>query len=824
MAAGPAFFGAALEHFITIGWREGRNPHPLFDVRYYLSQITSPQPADFDPLNHYFARGAEEGLNPHPLFDTSYYMKRYGAHVGDANPLVHFINSGGFAGFEPHPFFSSAHYMSHTPGLGEARINPLAHYVMFGAAEGRSPHPHFDGRAYARRRGLASTENPLVDFVLRLYAARKVSAPRAPRCSVVILNWNRPFMTVQCAVEALESQGVDVEVIVVDNGSKPEQFAALVEMLPSAVRVVRLSVNRYFGEGNNIGAEAASGELLLLLNNDAFIGPTTIAELAHVLETHDDAGFVGPKFLYPDGRVQEAGALVASDGTVTQRGKYLENTSDRYPNTEIVDYVSAACVLTTKQLFDRIGGFDLLWDPAYYEDVDLCLKGLLAGKRTYYCGKVAVTHIENATSSDQSHGLRLNTIVALNREKFIARWGAYLAAGHDSTAARTGLPAPSCNYGTSLPRTAVLYTPYALVPGGGERYLLSMAEILSRSYRTVLLTPEKYSSHRLRCMAQELDLDLSCVEVGTSADVPRFANADLLIAMGNEALPPMRAFARRNLFICQFPFPMHVNHTANAWGTLDGYDAIIAYSDFSAAHIRERTARFSRRALPVLVLAPAAPSYFSSLPAERVAGRILNVGRFTPHGHCKRQDTIVEGFKLLVDQTGREDLELHLVGTVSADPDSRDYLFNLRAKAKQYRVYFHLSAAQQTLAHLYQSSAAYCHATGFGVSHRHMPERMEHFGISVLEAMSAGTIPLVYAHGGPADLVQDTVNGFHWSTIDELAQRFEQTLTMPPAIAEPMRAAARSRAREFDTQHFEARFLEILRDLGVSASELYAQA
>lgn len=824
LAAGPSFSDAALEHFVTVGWREGRNPHPLFDVHYYLSQIATPLPAGFDPLHHYFSRGAEDGLNPHPLFDTSYYMKRYGAYVGNGNPLAHYVCTGGFEGFEPHPFFSSAHYLSQSPGMREARMNPLAHYVMFGAAEGRSPHPHFDGRAYARRRGLKATENPLIDFVLRLYAAREMPLPRAPKCSVIILNWNRPFMTVLCAVEALGSQGLDLEVIVVDNGSAPDQFAALIEMLPRAARVIRLSVNRYFGEGNNIGAEAASGELLLFLNNDAFVGPGTVADLARVLETHEDAGFAGPKFLYPDGRVQEAGGMVTGDGTVTQRAKYLENAADRYPNTEVVDYVSAACVVTYKRLFDRLGGFDLMWDPAYYEDVDLCLKGRLAGKKTYYCGEISVTHIENATSSDESHGLRLNTIVALNREKFIARWGPYLDGGYDSTAARTSLPRPLCNYGASLPQTAVLYSPYPLVPGGGERYLLSIAEILSRSYRTVLLTPEAYSSHRLRCMAQELDLDLSCVELGTSADVPRFASADILIAMGNEPLPPMRPFARRNFFVCQFPFPMHDNHTADAWNTLDGYDAIIAYSEFSAAHIRERAAKYSRDVPPVLVLAPPAPSYFSSLPAERMAGRILNVGRFTPHGHCKRQDTIVEAFRILVERTGRDDLELHLVGTVSADPDSREYLFEVRRLAKQYPVYFHLSAAQQTLAHLYQSSSIYCHATGFGVSTRHMPERMEHFGISVLEAMSTGTIPLVYSQGGPADLVQDTVNGFHWSSIDELAQRFEKTLVMSPTLAEPMRAAARSRAREFDTQHFEMHFLGILRDFQLTPSDTYVEA
>lgn len=810
VAHGPSFEGDALEHFITVGWREGRNPHPLFDVSFYVRQLPAGLPAHSDPLSHFWEIGAEQGLDPHPLFDTSFYMGQYANAVGEGNPLAHYVFAGGFGGFEPHPFFSSEHYLRQHPGVREARINPLAHYVMFGAGEGVSPHPFFDGVSYARRHALPVGVNPLEHFALRLRAAFAKRKSPSPRCSAVVLNWNRAHMTVQCIVDVLETRNIDVEVVVVDNGSRPEEFAALANLAPPCVKIVRLSVNRYFGEGNNIGVEASSGDLVLLLNNDAFIGPETISSLSAVLDAYPDAGLVGPKFLYPDGRIQEAGGLISGCGTVTQRGKFLEDSPDRYGQTEVVDYISAACVLLSRKLFDRIGGFDLIWDPAYYEDVDLCLKALLAGRKTYYCGSVAVTHIENATSSDASHGLRLNNIVALNREKFIARWGAYLDGGRDSTYARTTLPPPLCNYGKSLQGIAVVYTPYPLVPGGGERYLLTMAETLSRHFRTILLTPERYSSHRLRAMGQELGLDLACIELCTTADLMRLANADVLIAMGNEALPPIRAFAKRNFFICQFPFPMHPNHVADAWGTLDGYDAIIAYSQFSATYIAERCAKFAHRLPPVVVLPPPAPSYYSSLPPSRISGRILNVGRFTPHGHCKRQDTIIEAFRLLVDNTGRDDLELHLIGTVGADPDSRDYLFDLRRLAKHYPVYFHLSAAPQALRHLYQTASQYWHATGYGASPIYAPQKMEHFGISVLEAMSAGAVPLVYHLGGPADLVHDSISGYHWDSIESLAEKSAQVLELPEALGAPICAAARERARQFDSASFERNFLDIL--------------
>ncbi len=820
VSTGPSFEGNALEHFVSSGWRQGRSPHPLFDVPFYISQLEGSLPIGVDPLTHYCENGAEEGLDPHPLFLTSDYLAAYGDVVGSANPLAHYLVEGGFAGFEPHPFFSSSHYLSENAEVREAAISPLVHYVMFGASQGRSPHPFFDGQNYSRRWGLRDDDNPLRHFAERLRRSSYHVASSAPRCSIVILNWNRAHMTVQCIIDAMETRGIDFEIVVVDNGSRPEEFAALTKLSPASARIVRLSENRYFGEGNNIGVEASSGEYVLLLNNDAFIGPDTVSLLVDTLDRYPDAGIVGPKFIYPDGRIQEAGGLVSGCGTVTQRGKFLEDSADYYGRTEVVDYVSAACLLIRRSLFDRLGGFDLTWDPAYYEDVDLCLKALLGGKKTYYCGGVSVTHIENGTSSDPSHGLRLNNIVALNREKFIARWGAYLDGDHDSTAVRTALPAQLSTYGSSLSGLALLYTPYPLVPGGGERYLLTMAEILSSRCRTVLLTPERYSSHRLRTMGQELGLDLSCVELRTTENLVELAQADVLIAMGNEALPPIAPFARENIFVCQFPFPMHPNHVANSWGRLDGYDTIVAYSEFAAFHVRGRLRRYARRLPPVRVLAPPVPNYFSSLPPPRIAGRIVNVGRFTPHGHCKRQDTLVQAFCKLVDSTNRDDLELHLVGTVGADPDSREFLLDVRKLAKQYPVYFHLSAAPQTVAHLYQTAALYWHATGFGASARHMPERMEHFGISVLEAMSAGAIPLVYHEGGPADLVQDTVTGFHWDSTDTLSARSARALDLPEVISESMRAAARAQARRFDSASFESEFLRLLNEGAKSRSSI----
>jgi GT2 family glycosyltransferase/glycosyltransferase involved in cell wall biosynthesis len=810
---GPPFDGDAYEHFGTVGWREGRDPHPLFDVAYYLRQAPDLVDGDENPLEHYDRVGSSLGLDPHPLFETAFYLGRYEHLVGAANPLAHYLKTGAQNGLDPNIYFVSSFYLKGSPDVAAGGENPLVHYAAFGGKEWhRRPHPLFDPQSYARRHKLGPGVNPLVHFLLRLRALRSRPAVLEdhPEVSAIILNLNKSLLTAECVLELLDPpSAIALEVVVVDNGSQPADFEQLATTLPSSVKLVRLTTNRFFGEGNNIGVDASSGRLLLFLNNDAFVSPDALAALKAVLDRRPDAGAVGAKLIYPDGRLQECGATISSCGTVTQRGKLLDDQPGRFAKMEPVDYVSAACVLVPRRDFDEVGGFDLIWDPAYYEDVDLCLKLAMLGKRTYYCPDAVVTHVENVTSTDPSTGLRLHTVVQVNREKFIARWSDYLER-REPSAAYVTLPPPLNESPPAFERTAVLYTPYALVPGGGERYLLTIAQALSRRHRTHLLTPELYSSYRLRTLASELGLDLGEVRLEHVSELARFADCDLFVAMGNEALPPVRAVGRRRIFVCQFPFPMHPNHVARAWGTLENYDDVVLYSQFAADHFRTRAGRLSRRIPRITVLPPPSPMYDEAGPAARVAGRILNVGRFAPGGHCKRQDTLVDAFRRLVGASHREDLELHLVGTVSAEPDSREFYLNVHRSAQGLPVYFHLNAPSELVSDLYATSSSYWHATGFGNSEALFPERMEHFGISVVESMSAGCIPMVYAAAGPAEIVQHGITGYQWETLDELVRLNLRVLGAPDDEQRAMRERAKAAAREYDVGSFEHRLSELL--------------
>lgn len=126
------------------------NPHPLFDIAYYLSQrpdLVTAAKNGLNMLEHYLAHGAAEGTNPHSLFDTRFYMQQAAELEGTAtSPLVHFLAIGWRKGIDPHPLFSLAYYVQRNPAAADA--NPVLHCLARNRAELGDISPWFDAGYY----------------------------------------------------------------------------------------------------------------------------------------------------------------------------------------------------------------------------------------------------------------------------------------------------------------------------------------------------------------------------------------------------------------------------------------------------------------------------------------------------------------------------------------------------------------------------------------------------------------------------------------------------------------------------------------------------
>ena len=125
-------------HYMTMGWKEGRDPSALFSTSFYLNQNPDVKAAGLNPLMHYEQFGFREGRSPDAFFDDSYYLTQNpDVQAAGVNPLLHFLQSGWSEGREPSLLFSDAKYLAANPDVRAAGINPLLHYITNGQAEGR---------------------------------------------------------------------------------------------------------------------------------------------------------------------------------------------------------------------------------------------------------------------------------------------------------------------------------------------------------------------------------------------------------------------------------------------------------------------------------------------------------------------------------------------------------------------------------------------------------------------------------------------------------------------------------------------------------------
>jgi glycosyltransferase involved in cell wall biosynthesis len=233
-----------------------------------------------------------------------------------------------------------------------------------------------------------------------------------------------------------------------------------------------------------------------------------------------------------------------------------------------------------------------------------------------------------------------------------------------------------------------------------------------------------------------------------------------------------------------------IPHGAFVTHFLDSYQAVLANSEYTARWVDELWNRTATVIPPsVRLRRPGAK--------QRI---ILAVGRFFPNvsGHSKKQLELVEAFRIACER-GLEGWELHLAGGCSNG--ERGYVETVRRAAVGLPVRFHVNARGEDLDELFASASLFWHGAGLGEDLNRNPDRFEHFGISVVEAMSAGAVPFVYVHGGPAAIVGDDESGVCYSTIEGLAER-TRALVADPAEIERRAAAAARRAEDFSFDRF----------------------
>lgn len=391
--------------------------------------------------------------------------------------------------------------------------------------------------------------------------------------------------------------------------------------------------------------------------------------------------------------------------------------------------------------------------------------------------------------------------------------------------------------GVRRPRAAV-YNLYWDTYGGGEIVGGEFARVLSADYEVTILGPERPDVQMAR---ERLGIDLSSLEWRCATDdeaasrlsgeFDLFVNCTFLSTAVNHS--PM------GIYYVNFPARIRrpLQDSGTKWGLrlvsplvyvplirrkasrvrdmlaarLPSYDWAQSYTLFlsNSTYVQTWVTKIWGR--PSTVLHPPVRTLVEPSVKDSL---IISVGRFFDPllGHSKKQLEMVQGFRKMCEVGDVTPWRLCLVG--GADAANRDYVMNIKRAAVDFPIDIHVNARRSDLTVLLARASIYWHAGGFGEDEQLHPDRFEHFGISVVEAMAAGAVPVVFGVAGPAEIVRHGIDGFHWRTLDEL-QHFTRRLIQDEDLRHKMAESARVRAAEFSPQRFEVSFREAVRDCQV---------
>lgn len=392
---------------------------------------------------------------------------------------------------------------------------------------------------------------------------------------------------------------------------------------------------------------------------------------------------------------------------------------------------------------------------------------------------------------------------------------------------------------------AVVFMPTLRAGGGAERYAVSVVTALRAvGYECTLV----YEGETTREWVEaQFGTELTGVRLDRLPDLPaavsrmpdavqslvrdatwhchlRALDADVFVnCLFRNELP---GAGRHNIYVCHFPHRLRIQYQGaprklymaamgaarrlvlnGGRGFLESYDVVCANSQFTAGHVK------SRWGVEPVVVPPACPDMqIEGITKERV---IIAVGRIEPVVSGvpnKRLDVLIDTFVTMTD-LHRQGWRLVIVGACRAE--NREVLAGLERRAEGAPIQILPNRPYSELKRLYSSASIYWHAQGYGEDATARPETQEHFGITTVEAMSAGCIPVVIDTAGPREVSEEVDGAALWRTPDELAAR----TAVIAALDEPHRAAiserCRIRAHSYDEQHFRDRFGRVSEDCRV---------
>jgi len=339
-----------------------------------------------------------------------------------------------------------------------------------------------------------------------------------------------------------------------------------------------------------------------------------------------------------------------------------------------------------------------------------------------------------------------------------------------------------------------LYDPYLDTIGGGERYICTIAEYLSENHKVDIFWDDSTLKEKLQAV---LNLNLSKLNFVNNIFTQKFSafqrigilsKYDRLFYLSDGSFP--LPTAKKSYLHFQFPVKSDNNGNLKNKLKIRFFSKVICNSIYTKQFIDQNYGINS-----VVFYPPVDIEKFKPLTKEKI---ILSVGRFTTSLHHKRQDILLSAFKKLTDQ-GQSDWKLILTGGLASDGEK--LIDQLKKEALGYPVEIIPNISSNDLINLYGKASLYWHGAGFGVDTDKDPQNTEHFGITIVEAMSAGCIPFVVDNGGQKEIIEEERNGFTYQTTEELVNKTIK-LVNNPVQQSSFREKAIKKSKEYSKEIF----------------------
>lgn len=332
-----------------------------------------------------------------------------------------------------------------------------------------------------------------------------------------------------------------------------------------------------------------------------------------------------------------------------------------------------------------------------------------------------------------------------------------------------------------------IFNPYLDTLGGGERYMMTIAEYLSEKGHEVNTFWDDASLKNK--ILKRLGIDLSRVNFiedifSSKRNLSRTTTSwvrdllkkwritrkyDVIFYLSDGSIPFL--FAKKNILHFQVPFTNTGGNSILKRIKLRRINRVVCNSYFTKGFIDQEYGVKSEVVYP-----PVSVEVFSPDKKENL---ILAVGRFSQSLNAKKQEVLIEVFRQLWEKK-LASWRLILVGGLNKKDE--DYYRKLKKLSSGLPVDLLANLGFNKLKDLYGKAKIFWHAAGFGENEKDHPERVEHFGITAVEAMASGCVPIVVKKGGLKEIVIDGENGLLWETKQDLVDLTLQLIKSPKKL------------------------------------------